>query len=117
VQLEQLKKEISEKTERISSLEKETKNLKEEHQKKVKALQEHLTQRDQEVRGLVIEKEQLRQTITTLEADETTLNQEAAQTKNQLQQANSRLDALSQEITAKEKELQKIKQLYQALIG
>jgi len=114
--VEGLKREANEKAERLSAIEKEIENLKEEYQQRVQGFQEQLAQRDQKVQKLEKETEQLHQRLATLETDKGTATEEASEVKKQLQESMNRLNLVSQELAAKQKELETVTQTHQALI-
>jgi len=114
--VESLKKEVNEKTERLSALEKEIESLKGESQQRVQGLQEQLAQGDQKIQNLEREAEQLRQTLSTSEAGKGAATEEASGLKGQLQESKTLLQTLSQEMAAKEKELEELKKKHQSLV-
>ncbi|MFB0521532.1 MAG: hypothetical protein ACETWD_08915 [Desulfatiglandales bacterium] len=70
---------------------------------------------DRLIQDLQDREEQLHQTIATLEAARKASTQESSELKRQLQESKSRLQVLSEEMTAWDKRLDEVNQAHQAL--
>lgn len=70
---------------------------------------------DRLIQDLQDREEQLQQTIATLEADRKASTEENSELKRQLQESKTRLEVLSQEMTARDKRLDEVNQTHQAL--
>jgi chromosome segregation ATPase len=104
----ELKKEIEEKSLRNMELEKQIGNIRSQYQLKVRSLEEQVEQRDGEVQKFRDEAGRLRQTLTALKSDRETFNRKSSELKGQLEDSISRLQALSQDLTTRGKEQERV---------
>jgi chromosome segregation ATPase len=106
--VEDLRAEIQEKAGRIVSLEEQIENLTGGHRQKVELMEQQMADRGREVESLRTELDQLRQTVSTFEANWEAYHQERADLKGQMLEWRSRLQILSRKVATRDTNVGKL---------